>query len=88
MQPRVQIHAAPERAETVIREHEDRSVRVRIFQRFADQSIHVAIHALDGAGVLRYRMRRVEIAIEHMLDTVGRIENARHHAASADGPAR
>ena len=78
-QPRVEIHAAAERAEAVVGEHEQGRLVIDERQRFPDQVVHAAVHLLDHAGV---RAPLVQMAEKHVLHAVAGIENAGHDAAA------
>ncbi len=79
-QPGVQVDAAPERAEAVIGENEQRVVSTRGIRGKAHNPVHSLIQVLDDAGVTAPG-GSVQKAEEHVLYAVARIEDASHDAA-------
>ena len=80
MQPGVQIDGAAEAAESVVGEDEEHRIRIHVLHGFSHQRVHALIEVGDRALPLRVAAA-FEVAIEHVLNAVAGIEDARHHAA-------
>ncbi len=82
MQPRVEIHTAGKRFETVIRDNHEQCLVIDLLHDTADECIHASVEFLNHLRMLIVRniaggwMILVEIAPEHVLHPVGRIEHA------------
>ena len=86
--PRVQIDAAPERAEPVIGDNHQHVAFAQASEDLADERVVLLVEFTDRVSMLgrlpssRRRMRRVEISPEHVLDAVSRIEHAHQRSAA------
>ena len=81
-QPAVQVHAAPERGEAVVRENDQQIVVAQLLHHPTDQGVVVPVVVFDRPAVpagLPPRSGRVavlHVAPEHVLDAVGGVEDA------------
>src|SRR5689334_3713088 len=82
LKPGIQVHAAFERTETVIREDKQSRLRVDKSQRRSEQLIHPAVQIFDNAYVLSVPARalRFQEAIEHVLHAITGVEDTREDA--------
>ncbi len=82
VQPRIHVHAACKRLESMIGDHHQQRVVINFFHHAPDQAIHALVQILNHRGMLtvrhiaRCRMIFFQVTPEHVLDAVGRIENA------------
>ena len=88
LQPRVQVDAAAERAEAVIRDHHQHVALAEPLQDAPDQRVVVLVQIPDRVAMAGWRgaarrVPRVEVPPEHVLDAIGRVEHAHERCRRA-----
>ena len=86
MQPGVEVDAAPERAEAMVRDDHQQVAIADLLHDPPQHAVVVDIELLDGVlvlgigGVARSRVVVLEVAPEHVLDAIGRVEDTNQRA--------